>query len=121
MLIPCSVGYRYSPLDGTFLPATSNILTPQSNILAGTGGSYCIFVHNLPPETEDSTLWQLFGPCGAVQAVKIVRDNQSNKCKGYGFVTMTNYEEAVFAISRLNGLAMGSRILQVSFKKPKGT
>jgi RNA recognition motif-containing protein len=53
--------------------------------------------------------------------VKVVRDNQTSKCKGYGFVTMTNYDEALFAISRLNGLAFGSRVLQVSFKKPKGT
>jgi len=33
---------------------------------------------------------------------------------------MTNYEEAVLAITALNGYPIGSRALQVSFKKSKG-
>ncbi len=37
---------------------------------ASTPG-WCIFVYNLAPETEDSTLWQLFGPFGAVLSVKV--------------------------------------------------
>ena len=95
---------------------------------------WCIFVYNLAPETEENILWQLFGPFGAVQNVKVIkilliffcnlfvqffpqiylqllwstfshefivqviRDLQTNKCKGFGFVTMTNYEEALVAI-----------------------
>jgi len=39
------------------------------NALSGTG--WCLFVYNLAPETEESTLWQLFGPFGAVQNVKV--------------------------------------------------
>jgi ELAV like protein 2/3/4 len=39
------------------------------NALGGTG--WCLFVYNLAPETEESTLWQLFGPFGAVQNVKV--------------------------------------------------
>ena len=30
--------------------------------------------------------------------VQVIRDLQTNKCKGFGFVTMTNYEEALVAI-----------------------
>ena len=77
---------------------------------------WCIFVYNLGPETDDQILWQLFGPFGAVQSVKIIRDMQTQKCKGFGFVTMTNYEEAITAINCLNGLNLQNRILQVSFK-----
>lgn len=73
-------------------------------------------MYNLGPETDENTLWQLFGPFGAVQSVKIIRDAQSQKCKGFGFITMTNYEEAISAINCLNGYNMGNRILQVSFK-----
>ena len=36
---------------------------------------WCIFVYNLAPETEENILWQLFGPFGAVQNVKV--KNQS--------------------------------------------
>lgn len=35
------------------------------------GSGWCIFVYNLAPETEENVLWQLFGPFGAVQSVKV--------------------------------------------------
>ena len=97
-----------------------------SNPMLANGGSgpinssgWVIFVYNLAPETEENILWQLFGPFGAVQNVKVVRDLQTNKCKGFGFVTMTSYDEAVVAIQSLNGFALGNRVLQVSFKTSK--
>ncbi|CAL8074426.1 unnamed protein product [Calicophoron daubneyi] len=112
-----------TPAD--FLPAMASaaavvnpLLAPavaaSSGALTATG--WCIFVYNLAPETEEANLWQLFGPFGAVQTVKIIRDPATNKCKGFGFVTMSNYEEALLAIHSLNGFALGNRVLQVSFK-----
>ncbi|XP_063232630.1 ELAV-like protein 4 isoform X2 [Bacillus rossius redtenbacheri] len=101
---------RYSPL--------AEDLVPGPAVPAG-GSGWCIFVYNLAPETEDSVLWQLFGPFGAVQSVKVVRDLQTSKCKGFGFVTMTNYDEAVVAVLSLNGYSLANRVLQVSFKTNK--
>ncbi|KAL0119278.1 ELAV-like protein 2 isoform X5 [Linepithema humile] len=104
---------RYSPLAGDLL---ANSMLPGNTM---NGAGWCIFVYNLAPETEENVLWQLFGPFGAVQSVKVIRDLQTNKCKGFGFVTMTNYEEAVVAIQSLNGYTLGNRVLQVSFKTNK--
>lgn len=104
---------RYSPLAGDLL---ANSILPGN---AMTGSGWCIFVYNLAPETEENVLWQLFGPFGAVQSVKVIRDLQTSKCKGFGFVTMTNYDEAVVAIQSLNGYTLGNRVLQVSFKTNK--
>lgn len=104
---------RYSPLAGDLL---------ANPLLAGSamnGSGWCIFVYNLAPDTEENLLWQLFGPFGAVQSVKVIRDLQTNKCKGFGFVTMTNYDEALVAIQSLNGYTLGNRVLQVSFKTNK--
>uniref|UniRef100_A0A5K3EI42 ELAV-like protein n=1 Tax=Mesocestoides corti TaxID=53468 RepID=A0A5K3EI42_MESCO len=95
-------------------PLLAPAVAASSGALTATG--WCIFVYNLAPETEESNLWQLFGPFGAVQTVKIIRDPTTNKCKGFGFVTMSNYEEALLAIHSLNGFALGNRVLQVSFK-----
>merc|ERR1719304_40773 len=103
--------FRFSPLAGDLL--AGNTLLPG---MATNGSGWCIFVYNLAPETEENILWQLFGPFGAVQNVKVIRDLQTNKCKGFGFVTMTNYEEALVAIQSLNGYTLGNRVLQVSFK-----
>ncbi|KAI5734107.1 hypothetical protein M8J77_002534 [Diaphorina citri] len=105
--------FKFAPLTADLL--NNSMLPPKS--LHGSG--WCIFVYNLAPETEDNVLWQLFGPFGAVQNVKVVRDPQTYKCKGFGFVCMTNYDEAVFAIQSLNGYALGDRLLQVSFKTHK--
>uniref|UniRef100_A0A0P4VV28 RRM domain-containing protein n=1 Tax=Scylla olivacea TaxID=85551 RepID=A0A0P4VV28_SCYOL len=112
--IPLSPLTRYSPGSGDNL--LGNSLLPGSAL---NGSGWCIFVYNLAPETEENILWQLFGPFGAVQNVKVIRDLQTNKCKGFGFVTMTNYDEAVVAIQSLNGYTLGNRVLQVSFKTNK--
>merc|ERR1719430_1096734 len=109
--------FRYSPLAGDLL-AGGSLLSGMA-ATNGSGCGWCIFVYNLAPETEENILWQLFGPFGAVQNVKVIRDLQTNKCKGFGFVTMTNYEEALVAIQSLNGYTLGNRVLQVSFKTNK--
>ena len=106
----CSSQYRFSPLEGGLVPNT----LLSGNAINGAG--WCIFVYNLAPETEENVLWQLFGPFGAVQSVKVIRDFQTQKCKGFGFVTMTNYDESLMAIQSLNGYTLGNRVLQVSFK-----
>jgi ELAV like protein 2/3/4 len=100
-----------------FSPLGSDTPLLQANALTGSG--WCIFVYNIAADTEESVLWQLFGPFGAVQSVKVIRDPATNKCKGYGFVTMTNYEEAVVAIQSLNGYTLAGQVLQVSFKTNK--
>lgn len=56
---------RYSPLTNDIL-ANSMLSTNTIN-----GSGWCIFVYNLAPETEENVLWQLFGPFGAVQSVKV--------------------------------------------------
>ena len=86
---------------------------PVSSFLAG---AWCLFVYNLDPEVEENALWQLFGPFGAVQSVKVVKSQANQKCKGFGFVTMSVYEEAANAVAALNGFMLANRILQVSFK-----
>lgn len=116
---------RFSPMAGDML----DVMIPNglgaaaaaaaTTLATGPGGAYPIFIYNLAPESEESALWQLFGPFGAVQSVKIVKDPTTNQCKGYGFVSMTNYDEAAMAIRALNGYTMGNRVLQVSFKTNK--
>lgn len=95
-----------------------NPLEPVSALIRPPGnGTWCLFVHNIAPDTEEATLWRLFGPFGAVRSVSVAREHgPGSKCRGFGFVNMVNYEEAVHAIQHLNGYALGNRILQVTFK-----
>jgi len=49
-----------------------NLLGGGTSNAAGSATSgWCLFVYNLAPETEENVLWQLFGPFGAVQNVKV--------------------------------------------------
>lgn len=99
----------------TALTAGSAMMSTAALSAAAPTG-WCLFVYNLPQDTDDRTLWQLFGPFGAVLSVKVINDFETHKCKGFGFVTMAEYQDACMAIARLNGFQLGDRTLQVSFK-----
>jgi len=104
---------RFNPMGGNFangMGGPGGI--PQQ---AQTGG-YTLFVYNIGFQATDQTLWQLFSPFGTVQKVNVMIDREKNQCRGFGFVTMTNYKEAENAINCLNGYFFNNRCLQVSFK-----
>ena len=109
---------RFNPVSavtpgGISLAALTSIASAPS----GTQG-FCVFVYNLPENTQDSLLYQLFSPFGAIASVKVIKDT-TGKCKRYGFVNMITYEEAYSAIVALNGYEVDGRSLQVSFKTQK--
>eukprot|EP00742_Colponemidia_sp_Colp-10_P009925 GILJ01010863.1.p1 GENE.GILJ01010863.1~~GILJ01010863.1.p1 ORF type:complete len:421 (-),score=45.56 GILJ01010863.1:259-1380(-) len=86
---------------------------------APSSNGWCMFVYNLPGGADDTLLYQLFAPFGAVLNVSVIRDVKTGLPKGYGFVNMLNFEEARAAIVGLNGAQIGDRHLQVSFKTEK--
>ena len=112
------VSMRYNPVSagtGGSSAAAAGV-SPLSGLPGFTGQGWCIFVYNLPETTEDSLLYQLFSPYGAITSVKVIKDLGTGKCKRYGFVNMLNYEEAYQAIVQLNGYQLEGKPLQVSFK-----
>ncbi|KAM4629663.1 ELAV-like protein 1b isoform 3-T4 [Polymixia lowei] len=108
--------FRFSPMSVEHMGGVGGVSGVPGNSSAG----WCIFIYNLGQDADEGILWQMFGPFGAVTNVKVIRDFNTNKCKGFGFVTMTNYEEAAMAIASLNGYRLGDKSLQVSFKTSKG-
>jgi cold-inducible RNA-binding protein len=78
-----------------------------------------LYVGNLPYETGETQLQELFGPCGAVDTVRIMRDIATGRARGFGFVEMTTDEDAQTAIVKLNGYQLGGRALTVSEARPK--
>lgn len=92
-------------------------IAPQQS--ATTIPSWCVFVYNLPSDANDLTLFQLFSKYGAIHSVRVITDHEK-KCRGYGFVNMAHYEDALGAIFRLNGYCLErGKPLQVSLKRPK--
>ena len=78
-----------------------------------------VFVGNLSFQTTESELQSLFTPLGEVTRVHIVTDRDTGQNRGFGFVEMTNAEEASKAIAALNGQELNGRALKVNEAHPK--
>ncbi len=78
-----------------------------------------LYVGNLPYNTSDADLEQLFAQHGQVQSAQVITDRATGRSKGFGFVEMSNDQEAQAAIAALNGKDFGGRPLTVNEAKPR--
>lgn len=78
-----------------------------------------LYVGNLPYETGEAELQELFARAGAVEKVTVMRDQATGRARGFGFVEMGSDEEAQKAISELNAYQLGGRGLTVNEARPK--
>jgi RNA recognition motif-containing protein len=73
-----------------------------------------LYVGNLPYNTTEEQLRELFGAYGAPSSVSIVVDRYSGRSRGFGFVEFADSGEAQAAIEALNGKEFGGRTLTVN-------
>jgi RNA recognition motif-containing protein len=78
-----------------------------------------IYVSNLSFKLQDEDLKQVFTPFGEVTSAKVIRDNQSGRSRGFGFVEMSNDDQARAAIEKLNGTEVDGRALVVNEARPR--
>lgn len=78
-----------------------------------------LFVGNIPFETTESDLENLFGQAGHVESVRVMRDRDTGRARGFAFVEMSTAEEAQGAISSLNAYSLGGRSLTVNEARPQ--
>jgi len=79
-----------------------------------------IYVGNLSFDTSDESLQQLFTGNGyQVESARVIRDMNSGRSRGFGFVEMGSSEEAAKAIAQLNGHSVDGRALQVNEARPQ--
>lgn len=89
-----------------------------------------LFVSNLPYETEEINLEPLFERFGPIKSVKVIRDKDTNKSRGFGFVEFETRDSATAALrdapDGMNGYTitagMGrqTRRIQVQIAEPRG-
>jgi len=77
-----------------------------------------LYVGNLSYNMTEEDLRNAFTPVGEVQSVKIITDAATGRSKGFGFVEMTNDEDADKAITTLNGTNVMDRAINVSEARP---
>src|SRR5947199_10790695 len=78
-----------------------------------------LYVGNLPYQTGETELTELFSRAGTVESARIMRDMATGRARGFGFVEMATDEEAQRAISELNEFKMEGRGLVVNEARPK--
>jgi RNA recognition motif-containing protein len=78
-----------------------------------------LYVGNLPYNTAEADLQELFASAGTVETVNLMRDMATGQARGFGFVEMATDEDAQAAISQLNNFQYGGRNLTVNEARPK--
>ncbi|XP_057659940.1 nucleolysin TIAR isoform X1 [Diorhabda carinulata] len=84
-----------------------------------TSKHHHIFVGDLSPEIETQTLRDAFAAFGEISDCRVVRDPQTLKSKGYGFVSFIKKAEAESAIAAMNGQWLGSRSIRTNWATRK--
>ncbi len=78
-----------------------------------------LYVGNLPYETGETELQEMFARAGNVETVTVMRDQSTGRARGFAFVEMASDEEAQKAITELNETEVGGRRLTVNEARPK--
>lgn len=78
-----------------------------------------IYVGNLSWSMTDEDLNSLFSPYGTVSSAKILREKNTGRSKGFGFVEMEDDEAARTAISSLNESEVQGRKIIVNESQPR--
>ncbi len=78
-----------------------------------------IYIGNMSYNTTEDQLRQAFEGFGEVSTVKIIMDRDSGEPRGFAFVEMAANNEAVAAISGLNGQDLNGRAMNVNEAKPR--
>ncbi len=77
-----------------------------------------LYVGNLPYSVRDGDLEQAYGQFGSVTSAQVMRERDTGRSKGFGFVEMGSDEEAQSAISGMNGQPLGGRSVVVNEARP---
>jgi cold-inducible RNA-binding protein len=78
-----------------------------------------LYVGNLSYEMTENDLTDNFSQAGTCVSAKIIRDRDTNRSKGFGFVEMASEDEAQEAIQKLNGVELKGRKILVNLARPE--
>ena len=78
-----------------------------------------LFVGNLPYQTMDRDLQELFSQAGVVTNVTVMLDKFTGKSRGFAFVEYGTSEEANKAVEMFHGKDFQGRALTVNIARPR--
>ena len=78
-----------------------------------------IYVGNLSYEATEDDLREAFSKFGQVASANVIKDRETGRSKGFGFVEMPTQQEAQNAIAGLNGKELKGRPMNVNEARPR--
>ena len=78
-----------------------------------------IYVGNIAFNATEQDLRDLFSEYGEIESLKIMKDNFTERSKGFGFIEMVSEEDAKKAIATLNGKDFKGKSLTVAEARPQ--
>lgn len=76
-------------------------------------GPMKLYVGNLHTNISDDMLRGIFEPFGRIQSIQLMKDQESDRSKGYGFITYMEAEDAKKAMEHLNGFELAGKDMKV--------
>lgn len=77
-------------------------------------GPMKLYIGSLHFNINEEMLRGIFEPFGKIDSIQVLRDPESNRSRGYGFVTFHNNDDAKRAMEQLNGFELAGRAIKVS-------
>lgn len=77
-----------------------------------------LYVGSLSYSTTDASLRDFFAGAGAVESATVLVDRMTGRSRGFGFVEMTNDEDAMRAVETFNGQELDGRKIIVNEARP---
>ena len=79
-----------------------------------------LYIGNLPKEEVDrQELQAVFADAGNSVTTKVIKDRKTGKCRGFGFVTVNNDEQADQIIEKYNGYLFKDTPLKIEKALPR--
>ncbi len=72
-----------------------------------------LYIGNLSEDVDQQALDAFFSEGGKAVVVKLIKDRKTDKCRGFGFLTVETDEQANAYIEKFNGQAFGEITLKV--------
>ena len=78
-----------------------------------------LFVGSLAYATTDETLQAFFEQVGEVERASVAKDRETNRSRGFGFVTFVDEANNQKAIDQLDGKELDGRAITVNVARPR--
>ncbi|XP_054164451.1 RNA-binding protein 39-like [Oppia nitens] len=92
----------------------NRMATTTSSVQRGYTGPMRLYVGSLHFNITEDMLKGIFEPFGRIDKIELMKDGETNRSKGYGFIAFHDADDAKKALEQLNGFELAGRPMKVN-------